>query len=159
MFILICVSLFSHFSKSLFLVLVLITAFAILASINYQLSYEGTFNNRILNSKINIKVRTILNDTKNWVIGNALIGSSTEGKERTRGIPKIIHQIWNDDFIPAAFHDNIKGLTAHNKPPEWKYYFWTIATGNKFIKDKFPNLMQRYSAAGEFNLFSCNQHQ
>ena len=72
--------------------------------------------------------------------------ANTSGK----GIPKIIHQIWNTHVIPAVFHDNIIGLASHNKPPDWQYYFWTLPAGEQFIREKMPWLLQRYMRARRF---------
>ena len=78
------------------------------------------------------------------------------GNTSGKGIPKIIHQIWNTDVIPMAFHDNIIGLTGHNKPPDWQYYFWTLPAGEQFIREKMSWLLQRYMRARRFFFLSVS---
>ena len=59
-----------------------------------------------------------------------------------RSIPKIIHQIWNDEIVPTQFVKNVQSLVRDNAPPDWKYYFWTKESGLKFIQEKYPALYQ-----------------
>ena len=64
-----------------------------------------------------------------------------------RSIPKIIHQIWNDEILPGEFVNNVQSLVRDNPPPKWKYFFWTKESGLKFIRDKYPYLLEK--AKGE----------
>ena len=64
-----------------------------------------------------------------------------------RSIPKIIHQIWNDEILPGEFVKNVQSLVRDNPPPEWKYFFWTKESSLKFIQDKYPYLLEK--AKGE----------
>ena len=65
-------------------------------------------------------------------------------------IPKIIHQIWNEDIVPTEFVENIKSFIKYNGYPEWEYYFWTQDVGREFIKQKFPKVLKIYDGSGEW---------
>ena len=51
-------------------------------------------------------------------------------------IPKIIHQLWNDKFVPRPVVPYIK--TWLNKHPKWNYWFWTRESQERFLIEKYP---------------------
>ena len=66
----------------------------------------------------------------------------TTGMAYANEIPKIIHQLWNDKFVPNPVISHIKTWT--NKHPEWSYWFWTKELQHKFITEKYPFYLTIY---------------
>ena len=57
-------------------------------------------------------------------------------------IPKIIHQLWNDKFVPGPVIPHIK--TWINKHPEWNYWFWTKESQERFLRERYPEYLTIY---------------
>lgn len=70
---------------------------------------------------------------------------TAEGKEPR--IPHIIHQTWTTEEIPSIYWDYIK--TVVNQNPTWKYYFWSVESVMKLIKDKYPSFESVWNKLSE----------
>ena len=57
-------------------------------------------------------------------------------------IPKIIHQLWNDKFVPRPVVPYIK--TWIDKHPEWNYRFWTKKSQERFLRERYPEYLSIY---------------
>jgi inositol phosphorylceramide mannosyltransferase catalytic subunit len=57
-------------------------------------------------------------------------------------VPKIIHQIWNDNVVPNQFAYFTETWKANH--PEWKYLFWTHSMIREFIRINFPLFLKTY---------------
>ncbi|HEY9078016.1 MAG TPA: glycosyltransferase [Anaerolineaceae bacterium] len=77
------------------------------------------------------------------------------------GIPKVIHQIWKDQHIPASMTEYRESWRHHH--PGWKYYLWTDQDLRAFIDkhyhwflpvyDAYPEPILRVEAARYFLLY------
>lgn len=54
-------------------------------------------------------------------------------------IPKIIHQTWISDQIPAELEHFVYKVKKLN--PDWQYILWTDDTMLKFVTDEFPDFL------------------
>lgn len=57
-------------------------------------------------------------------------------------IPRIIHQMWRDEEVPARFRAWQTGWQSRH--PDWDYRFWTDATLEDFVAERFPALLRIY---------------
>ena len=60
----------------------------------------------------------------------------------TYNIPKIIHQLWNDKFVPEPVVPYIK--TWIDKHPEWNYWFWPKESQERFLRERYPEYLSIY---------------
>ena len=58
-------------------------------------------------------------------------------------IPKILHQTWNDYFIPKPAVPFVKSIIRQH--PNWQYWFWTQADIQCYIKQKHPEFTSLYN--------------
>ncbi|RKZ50162.1 MAG: hypothetical protein DRR16_10950 [Candidatus Parabeggiatoa sp. nov. 3] len=59
-------------------------------------------------------------------------------------VPKIIHQIWDDQNIPGWLAKYAASWLHFN--PEWRYVFWTIDDLNAMVIKEFPSLLKTYNS-------------
>ena len=59
-------------------------------------------------------------------------------------IPRIIHQLWNDQFVPRPVLPFMK--TWIDQHPDWQYWFWTKESQEKFVREKYPAYLNLYKA-------------
>jgi len=59
-------------------------------------------------------------------------------------IPKIIHQTWKDDKVPAHFQPFVDSWREHH--PDWEYKLWTDEMNEAFIKAHYPDFLDIYQA-------------
>ncbi len=57
-------------------------------------------------------------------------------------IPKIIHQTWKDENIPAEFIPFIKSWKHYH--PNWEYILWTDEMNRKFVAENYPDFLSIY---------------
>ena len=57
-------------------------------------------------------------------------------------IPKIIHQTWKNDDVPAQFRDFQRSWTDKN--PGWTYMFWSDRALMDFVAEHYPELLHTY---------------
>ena len=57
-------------------------------------------------------------------------------------IPKIIHQIWTDDDIPAEFRSYCESWRRLNIG--WEYRLWTDVEADRFVSRNFPDILPIY---------------
>ena len=57
-------------------------------------------------------------------------------------IPKIIHQTWKTENIPAEWVSNQSSWKSYN--PQWKYLLWTDIDNENLVKTYFPDLLEWY---------------
>ena len=58
------------------------------------------------------------------------------------GIPRIIHQTWSGDEIPAQFTPWVRSWMEQN--PSWQYWFWTDDDIRCFVEHHFPQYLALY---------------
>lgn len=59
-----------------------------------------------------------------------------------KSIPRIIHQTWKDQDIPAYYQPLIE--TWKEKHPDWKYIMWTDSMNEDFLKRHHPDFLSIY---------------
>ncbi len=64
------------------------------------------------------------------------------GEPRFPAIPKIIHQTWKTEEIPAEWKDAVYSCKLKN--PDYKYILWTDKLMEEFVKYKFPDFYKTY---------------
>lgn len=57
-------------------------------------------------------------------------------------IPKIIHQTWKSEDLPASLARYQESWRRHN--PGWEYRLWTDADNDALVRDEFPELLWLY---------------
>jgi len=57
-------------------------------------------------------------------------------------VPRIIHQTWKDQEIPAQFRKYVQTWTATH--PHWEYRLWTDEDNLELVKDHFPEYLKAY---------------
>ncbi|MCX2584726.1 glycosyltransferase family 32 protein [Pedobacter sp. MR22-3] len=57
-------------------------------------------------------------------------------------IPKIIHQTWKDNEIPAHFQPFVDSWKNHH--PDWEYHLWTDEMNEAFIRENYPDFLDIY---------------
>ena len=57
-------------------------------------------------------------------------------------IPRIIHQLWNDQFVPRPVVPYMKRWMDQH--PDWQYWFWTKESQEKLIRKKYPTYLSLY---------------
>lgn len=57
-------------------------------------------------------------------------------------IPKIIHQTWKDDQVPAHFQPFVNSWKEHH--PDWEYHLWTDEMNEGFIKEHYADFLEIY---------------
>lgn len=60
-------------------------------------------------------------------------------------VPKIIHQQWKNQTVPAKFKQWQKKWQEIFPEPEYKYMLWTDATGKKLIEEHYPFFLKTYN--------------
>lgn len=58
-------------------------------------------------------------------------------------IPKIIHQIWNSDIVPAEWQEFV--LSWHRHHPGWRYYLWSADARKAYIAANLPGYLKTYN--------------
>jgi hypothetical protein len=58
-------------------------------------------------------------------------------------IPKIIHQIWNTEIIPADWQEFV--LSWHRHHPDWQYYLWSASARKAYIAKNLPGYLKTYN--------------
>lgn len=61
-------------------------------------------------------------------------------------IPRIIHQIFTDEYVPEIYTSHIQSFVKNN--PTWQYRFWTYKSGLELLKKSHPYLVKVYSDFG-----------
>ena len=56
--------------------------------------------------------------------------------------PKIIHQTWKDEQVPASLAACQESWKRFN--PDWEYRLWTDADNDALVLDEFPSLLDLY---------------
>jgi mannosyltransferase OCH1-like enzyme len=56
--------------------------------------------------------------------------------------PKIIHQTWKDEKVPAFLAPCQESWKRLN--PSWEYRLWTDADNDALVRDEFPSLLDLY---------------
>jgi mannosyltransferase OCH1-like enzyme len=64
-------------------------------------------------------------------------------------IPKILHQTWKNEDLPAAFAGYAASWKEHH--PDWQYMFWTDEMNRAFIKQHYGWFLDTYDGY-EFNI-------
>lgn len=59
-------------------------------------------------------------------------------------IPRIIHQTWASQDIPARFRRFSEGWRRHH--PDWEYRFYDDAACREVVAESFPGLLQLYDS-------------
>jgi inositol phosphorylceramide mannosyltransferase catalytic subunit len=59
-------------------------------------------------------------------------------------IPRIIHQTWKDESIPAPMQKLVASWKWNH--PGWEYRLWTDTQNREFIKTYYPDFMERYDS-------------
>ncbi|MFN0263904.1 glycosyltransferase family 32 protein [Tepidamorphus sp. 3E244] len=59
------------------------------------------------------------------------------------GIPKIIHQTWKDERIPARLHHAVQSVRTYHK--DWDYRLWTDAAMDTYVRENHPDFFPVYS--------------
>jgi hypothetical protein len=57
-------------------------------------------------------------------------------------LPKIIHQTWKDEEVPASLAACQQSWRRFN--PDWEYRLWTDADNDALVQDEFPSLLDLY---------------
>lgn len=58
-------------------------------------------------------------------------------------IPKIIHQIWNTDVVPAVWQDFV--ISWHKHHPGWRYYLWSAERRKAYVATYLPDYLKTYN--------------
>ncbi|MDX8439165.1 glycosyltransferase [Mesorhizobium australafricanum] len=59
-----------------------------------------------------------------------------------RMIPKILHQTWKTDTVPARYHAYAESWKRHN--PDWTVMFWNDRTLLEFVASHYPDFLQTF---------------
>ncbi|NQY64781.1 MAG: hypothetical protein HRT38_13810 [Alteromonadaceae bacterium] len=59
-------------------------------------------------------------------------------------IPKIIHQTWENNDIPAKYEPYVSSVRRHTEG--WQYYLWTDDSMKSFVETKYPHLLDIYNS-------------
>ncbi len=62
--------------------------------------------------------------------------------EKKCHIPKIIHQMWKDENVPAQWAESPKEWIRLF--PDWEYKFWTDKTMREFMVQHYPDFVETY---------------
>src|SRR5258706_14866280 len=62
-------------------------------------------------------------------------------------IPRIIHQTWKDDAVPARLASFQAAWRRLH--PDWTYPFWTDATSRAFVAEHYPDFLAIYDGYRE----------
>jgi hypothetical protein len=60
----------------------------------------------------------------------------------TPAIPHIIHQMWNNDSIPDAFHLWMRKWGQMH--PRWQHWFWTLDDARLLIRNHYPDHLELF---------------
>ena len=72
-------------------------------------------------------------------------GAGNANATRSRGIPKIIHQIWKTrDKVPMTFRPWMASWLKLNVG--WQYWFWTDEDMHKFMEILYPQYLSLYDS-------------
>lgn len=58
-------------------------------------------------------------------------------------IPKIVHQLWKTEVIPAQWADSVESVKRYH--PGWEYRLWTHEMMDDYIRNEHPDLNPVYS--------------
>ena len=58
-------------------------------------------------------------------------------------IPRIIHQTWKDNEVPAEWLQAAESWKTHH--PDWEYRLWTDNDNLQLVRKHYPNLLERYT--------------
>ena len=61
---------------------------------------------------------------------------------REPAVPRVIHQTWKDEEIPAQFRRYVQTWTATH--PHWEYRLWTDDENLELVKQHFPEYLKAY---------------
>ena len=61
-------------------------------------------------------------------------------------IPRIIHQLWKDEHVPARWREAVASLTRYHKG--WEYRLWTDALIDDYVRTKHPRFYPAVRANG-----------
>ncbi|KAL4219597.1 hypothetical protein ACF0H5_022170 [Mactra antiquata] len=64
----------------------------------------------------------------------------------TPRIPHILHQIYNEKYIPTIYIEFVESFLRFN--PSWQYRFWTYSSGRKLLQLRFPHLLETFDGFG-----------
>lgn len=59
-------------------------------------------------------------------------------------IPRIIHQTWKVEKLPASLHTMVKSWEQNH--PDWEYWFWTDENLWELVQKKFPEYMGLFTS-------------
>lgn len=93
----------------------------VLSSISYYLSIDAA---AYLNEE---EVAAPFNDTRPW--------NATE-HDKVERIPRILHQTWKSETLPAKWADVSQG--CRDMMPDYEYMLWTDASAREFIAEHYP---------------------
>ena len=62
-------------------------------------------------------------------------------------IPRIIHQQWKSEAIPAASRELVESVVKNH--PQWDYWFWTNKDCDCYIKTHHPELLHVWNSYEE----------
>lgn len=62
-------------------------------------------------------------------------------------IPRIIHQMWRDEVLPARWAAMCETWKRHH--PGWEYRFWTDAMLRAFVAERYPDFLEVYDGYAE----------
>ncbi|HEX3999711.1 MAG TPA: glycosyltransferase [Pirellulales bacterium] len=57
-------------------------------------------------------------------------------------IPKIIHQTWKDENVPAVLRPYVESWRRHH--PQWEWRLWTDKENRRFIRRHYPAFLKQY---------------
>lgn len=63
-------------------------------------------------------------------------------------IPHIIHQVYTNETLPAAYCKNYISTFIKNNP-KWQYRFWTYESGRKFLVRYYPYMLKLFDRVDE----------
>jgi mannosyltransferase OCH1-like enzyme len=65
-----------------------------------------------------------------------------------QSIPKIIHQLWKDDYLPYHLFMMQKSVKYYHS--DYNYMFWTDSSLDQFIKKNYPGIWDFYNSGIEY---------
>ncbi|KAJ3127056.1 hypothetical protein HK098_006853 [Nowakowskiella sp. JEL0407] len=81
-------------------------------------------------------------ERENKKLRNALNSMDREKSFSKRSIPKIIHQSWKNEHLPAKFEEWASSWKQQN--PEYQYTLWTDAQNRNLVVNHFPWFLETY---------------
>eukprot|EP00434_Breviolum_minutum_P028816 symbB.v1.2.025490.t1/scaffold2475.1/size78315/9 len=113
------------------------------SSFSDRFAYDSDWSSARRRSRSEL-LRLAANRTKAFEDSLSTISSPVEGEtsQTSFRIPRILHQTWKTDQVPAKFAHHLRSWRTNN--PGWHFEFWDDHTSRELMAEKYPKHLRQY---------------